>query len=154
MLLFSIVALAATDEPTIQRALAKIGVEIAASNCGTQARRTVKKVKNRFDDRILDERVTIRCKSLVLVTYRAKSHTPPHEILESLSLTGRHSKLPKEISPGATREEVLAFAERPMEKAPDALVYLLNDEGPDQQTAMFKFAKGKLITIVWSWSSQ
>ncbi len=153
ILLFSIAAQSANAQPTIQHTLYRLGVEIAANPCDTQARKTVKQVQNQFEEKILDERVTIRCKNLALVKYRAKSHIPPHEILESLSLNAPHAKLPKEVAPGATRGEVLAFAGNPLESTPDTLQYLLNDEGPDQQTVVFKFTRGRLASVAWSWSS-
>jgi hypothetical protein len=91
---------------------------------------------------------------LVLVVYHAATYKPPHQILESLTLRGTHPRLPKPISPGSTREGVLAYAGKPMRTGPASLVYLLTDEGPDEHTATFEFENGKLTSITWWWSSQ
>jgi hypothetical protein len=91
---------------------------------------------------------------LVLVVYHAAYYTPPHQILESLTLRGTHGSLPKAISPGSTRDEVLTYAGRPMLATPTSLVYLLTDEGPDQHTATFKFENGRVASITWWWSSE
>lgn len=39
-----------------------------------------------------------------------------------------------------------------MERHQSALVYLLNDEGPDQHTATLRFARDKLVSLTWAWS--
>lgn len=156
VLMYTAAAGAASNEPSpvVQRGLAKIGYEIATENCGAKAKRTRQQVKNRFDEKVLDKRETIRCENLVLIVYHAAAYKPPHRILESLTLRGAHTKLPKPISPGATREAVLVYAGKPMQAGPDTLVYLLSDEGPDRETATFEFANGSLLSITWWWSSQ
>jgi hypothetical protein len=153
-LLCSASTVSAQVAPVVQQELAKIGYEIAAEPCGQGARRTVQAVQNTFEESVIDRRETVRCKGLVLVVYHAAIYNPPHQILESLSLRGPHAKLPAHISPGATRQDVLAFAGKPMQASSDSLVYLLADEGPDQHTATFKFAGSKLTSVTWWWSSQ
>jgi hypothetical protein len=146
----------AADElqSAVQHNLAKIGREIATEHCGPRAKVNRQPVKNRYDEPVLDHRETIRCKNLSLVAYRASIYSPPLPILEWLTLHGGHTKLPKPITPGATRSEVLAFAGKPMQSDRASLVYLLNDEGPDQHTATFKFANQKLVSVTWRWSEQ
>lgn len=145
---------AGEPQPVVQHGLAKIGQEIATEHCGAKAKVSRQAVKNRFDEPVLDQRETIRCKNLVVVVYRASIQSPPLEILEWLTVRGAHTKLPKPITPGATRSEVLAFAGKPMQSDRTSLVYLLNDEGPDQHTATFKFSGSKLVSITWWWSEQ
>jgi hypothetical protein len=156
MLLMAAAEAVVANEPVavVQNSLAKTGYEIAAEHCGAQAKRSKQRVKNPFDGTVIDQRETIQCKGLVLVVYHAAIYNPPHQILESLTLRGAHTKLPKPISPGSTRDEVLAYAGKPMQTNPTSLVYLLTDEGPDQHTATFEFANGKLASITWWWSSQ
>lgn len=146
----------AADEPqlVVQHSLARIGQEIATEHCGAKAKVSRQPVKNRFDEPVLDQRETVRCKNLVLVVYRASIQSPPLEILEWLTVHGAHTKLPKPITPGATRSEVLAFAGKPTQTDRTSLVYLLNDEGPDQHTATFKFAGRRLVSVTWWWSEQ
>ena len=90
----------------------------------------------------------------MLVVYHAAYHKPPRRMLERLVLQSAHSSLPMQISPGATRDEVLAYAGKPASSSPTNLVYRLNDEGPDQETATFEFLNGKLVSIAWWWGSQ
>jgi hypothetical protein len=138
-------------EPTIQRALAKIGEDIATKHCGSEARKSIQRVQNQFDKKLLDERVTIHCKNLVFVKYRAMGRTPPHEMFESLQLTGPHALLPPAISIGALVKDVHAFGGVPLESTPEKLVYLLNDAGPDDQTATFLFKSNRVSSITWVW---
>ena len=145
---------ASAPVPEVQHTLAKIGYEVAAERCGALAKRSRRPVKNRFDETVIDQRETIQCRGLVLVVYHAAIYNPPLQILESLTLRSTHPKVPKPISPGATRSDVLAFAGKPMEEDSTSLVYLLTDEGPDQCTATFKFENGKLASVTWWWSSQ
>jgi hypothetical protein len=156
LVFMSAAAAGAANEPApvVQHSLAKTGYEIAAEHCGAQAKRSQQRAKNPFDETVIDQRETIQCKGLVLVVYHAAIYKPPHPILESLTLRGTHIKLPKPISPGSTRDEVLAYAGQPMQTNPTSLIYLLTDEGPDQHTATFEFANGKLSSITWWWSSQ
>lgn len=90
----------------------------------------------------------------MFVVYHATIYKPPHSILESLNLRGAHTKLPKPISPGSTRDEVLAYARKPMQADPTFLLYLLSDKGPDRHTATFEFENGKLVSVTRWWSSQ
>lgn len=156
MLIHAAIASSAANEPTpiVQRNLSKIGYDIAAKPCGANAQRSRQRVKNRFDEKVIDQRETIRCGHLVLVVYHAAYFKPPRRILESLILQSAHTRLPKAISPGATRDEVLAYAGGPMQVTPTSIVYLVNNEGPDQETATFHFENGKLVSISWWWSSQ
>jgi hypothetical protein len=156
LVFMSAAAAGAANEPApiVQHSLAQTGCEIAAEHCGALAKRIKQRVKNALDETVIDQRETIRCKDLVLVVYHASIYKPPHQILESLTLRGAHSKLPKPISPGSTRDEVLAYAGKPMQADRNSLAYLLTDEGPDQHTATFEFANGKLASITWLWSSQ
>lgn len=136
----------------VQRDLVRIGDEIAQEHCGAKALRSMKQVKNTFDEAIMDQRETIRCNGLVLVIYHATVHKPPLQIHESLTLHGPHAKLPKPITPGATREEVLAYAGKPVQAVPAEIEYVLNDEGPDRQTATFRFSGKRLTSVTWWWS--
>ena len=153
-LLYSASAASMEPAPDVQHDLAKIGNEIAAAHCGVKAKRTKQQVKNLFEESVADYRETIQCKGLVLVVYHANIYKPPHQILESLTLRGAHAMLPALVSPGSTREAVLTYAGKPMQASPISIVYLLANEGPDQHTAMFTFANGKLTSIAWRWSSQ
>ena len=154
LVLLANAGLASEPPPPVQYELAKVGDEVAALHCGPKAKRIRQWVRNRHDETIQDQRETIQCKNLVLVIYHATIYKPPLKLLESLTLRGAHPKLPKAISPGATRNAVLAYAGTPMTANQASLVYLLNDEGPDQHTATFNFANGKLTSITWWWSSQ
>jgi len=146
---------AATQESVseVQRTLAKIGLAIASKPCDKNAQRIRERIRNPFDESVIDQRETIRCGKLELVVYHAY-YKPPRRMLEWLILQSAHIELPKQISPGATRDEVLAYAGKPMSTSPTTFVYRLNDEGPDLETATFEFSKGKLISIAWRWSSQ
>jgi hypothetical protein len=138
-------------EPTIQRELAKIGEDIAAKHCGNAARKSVERVQNQFDKNLLDERLTIQCKDLVFIKYRAMGRNPPLEMFESLQLTGRHALLPPAINIGALVKDVQAFGGVPLESTPERLVFLLNDVGPDEQTATFLFKSNRVSSITWVW---
>lgn len=155
-LVFAAGASAAMQESVseTQRTLAKIGYDIAAKPCDGKAQRSRQRVQNRFDELVMDQRETIRCGKLVLVVYYAAYYKPPRRMLERLVLQGAHSSMPRQISPGATRDEVLAYAGKPSSMSPTTFVYLLNDEGPDQETAVFEFSNGKVVSIAWWWSSQ
>ncbi len=147
---------AATQESVseVQRTLAKIGLAIASKPCDKNAQRIRERIRNPFDESVIDQRETIRCGKLELVVYHAYYYKPPRRMLEWLILQSAHIELPKQISPGATRDEVLAYAGKPMSTSPTTFVYRLNDEGPDLETATFQFSKGKLVSIAWWWSSQ
>lgn len=132
--------------------LDQLGRSIAQERCRKPLKVHRERVPSAASAKVMDAVHTTTCEGFEVVLFQpAKARRGAATLPMVVTVTGAHTRVPREVAVGAAAAVVRERLGAPYEARADSLTYALSAERPDDDFVTFRLEQGRVSAIEWTW---